>query len=224
MSDTKPDSSATHDLSKMRKEYAPAQPDAASFGDDPIAQFRGWFSAAAGAGVGEPNAMALATSTPDGIPSVRFVLLKDASDEGFSFFTNYGSRKAAELAANPNASAAFYWEPLERQVRIYGTVAKLSTAESDEYFSVRPRGAQIAASVSTQSAALPDRVALERAYAEFDASHPGQIARPDHWGGFRLRPQTIEFWQGSANRLHLRVLYQRGAASGTNWVKSELFP
>jgi len=177
---------------------------------DPIVQFRRWFDEAASAELPLPNAMTLATATPDGKPSARVVLLKGVDERGFVFFTNYRSRKGRELASNPLAAAVLYWEELHRQVRIEGNVEALGPGESDAYFRTRPRGARLGAWASPQSSVIPARGLLERRMKELKGRFSGRsIPRPRHWGGYRLRPASIEFWQGRANRLHDRLLYVR---------------
>ena len=189
---------------------------------DPLEQFSGWYEHAVAAGVVEPEAMALATSTPDGFPSVRFVLLKGVDERGVEFFTNYESSKSRELAANPRAALATLWKPLERQVRLEGAVERLTDEESDEYFASRSRGSQLGAWASRQSQAIPDRDWLENRLAEMDASYPAEVPRPPHWGGFRLVPHTLEFWEGRPNRLHDRELFTRGADGA--WHSRRLSP
>ena len=153
--------------------------------------------------------MALATATPDGRPSVRIVLLKGIDDDGIRFYTNYGSRKARELDANPRAAATLYWQPLYRAVRLEGPVERLTSEESNAYFSTRPRGAQIGAWASVQGAVLSDRSELEERVREIEDRFGGEIPRPDFWGGYRLRPDAVEFWQGRADRLHEREHFLR---------------
>jgi pyridoxamine 5'-phosphate oxidase len=182
---------------------------------DPLAIFRAWFEE------GATDTVALATATSAGAPSVRMVLLKGADDRGFVFVTNYESRKGRELAENPRAALLFYWAELGRQVRVEGTVERVSDAESDAYFATRPRGAQLAANASRQSEPLASREALEARFAELDAAHPDHVPRPPHWGGYRLVPDSYEFWQHRDNRLHDRLRYRRQAGS---WQIERLAP
>jgi pyridoxamine 5'-phosphate oxidase len=187
---------------------------------DPLRQFAAWFEEAGAAGVRAPEAMALATAAADGRPSVRMVLLKGFDERGFVFFTGYESRKGDELAANPRAALLFYWDPLGRQVRIEGPVERVAEAESDAYFASRPRGAQISASVSPQSRVVESRALLEAAAAELEA-RGGELGRPPAWGGFRIAPESYEFWQHRANRLHDRLRYRR---EDGGWVIERLAP
>ena len=171
---------------------------------DPLERVRAWYQEAVEAGLVEPEAMALATASPDGIPSVRIVLLKGIDDRGLQFFTNYESRKGRELAENPRAAATLYWQPLYRAVRFEGAVERLSAAESDAYFATRPRGAQIGAWASAQGSVIGDRGELEAHVREIEQRFPDEVPRPDYWGGYRLRPDAVEFWQGRDDRLHDR--------------------
>jgi pyridoxamine 5'-phosphate oxidase len=189
---------------------------------DPFAQFAAWFRAAQESGLSQPHAMALATASPDGIPSARMVLLKGFDEQGFTFFTNYESQKGRELTENPHAALVFYWESLNRQIRITGQVARLTAAESDEYFHTRPRGSQIATWASRQSTVLENRTILHSRYDDFVAQFGNDdIPRPRYWGGFRLTPHTLEFWQSGENRLHDRIRYTR---QDEGWLIERLAP
>lgn len=189
--------------------------------EDPLALFRGWYAAAERSGIYLPEAMALGTATPDGVPAVRIVLLKGVDERGFSFFTNYESRKGLELRDNPRAALTFHWAVLERQVRIEGTVTRLSEAESLAYFRTRPRGSRIGAWASRQSAVLERREVLEERVREHEARFPGDVPLPPFWGGYRVAPERMEFWQGRVNRLHDRLLFER---AGAGWRCSRLYP
>lgn len=210
----------------LRIDYSRGALDEADVLHDPIDQFARWFADAQAAGVPEPNAMTLATAAGGGVPSARVVLLKALDERGFAFFTNYDSRKGAELAANPRAALCFYWQPLERQVRVEGTVAKTSREESEAYFHSRPVAAQVGAWVSRQSVTIASRAELERlqqeVVARFGVDSGGVVPLPDFWGGYRVVPQSIEFWQGRPSRLHDRLLYTR-QPDGT-WRISRLSP
>jgi pyridoxamine 5'-phosphate oxidase len=170
----------------------------------PLRLVREWFEEAAASGIIEAERMALATATLDGRPSVRIVLLKGIDDDGIRFFTNYESRKGRELDANPRAATTFYWQPLARAARLEGPVERLSAAESDAYFASRPRGAQIGAWASAQGTVLRDRAELDERVRAVEARFPDAVPRPDHWGGYRLRPDAVELWQGRPDRLHDR--------------------
>jgi len=189
---------------------------------DPFTQFGKWFDEAHKLDLAYPNAMALATSTPDGKPSVRMVLMKEYDERGFTFFTNYDSRKGHELAANARASLLFYWEPVERQIRIEGRIEKVTEEESFAYFKTRPRGSRIGAWASAQSRSIANREELEATVKQYETKYPGEeIPLPPYWGGFRCVPDYIEFWQGRVNRLHDRLCYVRGEK---NWDIIRLAP
>jgi pyridoxamine 5'-phosphate oxidase len=190
---------------------------------DPFVQFGKWLEGAVAAQVQEPNAMTLATVAPDGAPSARIVLLRNYGPSGFTFFTNYDSRKGKELAANPRAALVFHWQQIERQVRIEGTTERVSSAESDEYFSSRPLGSRLGAWASSQSAVIPTRAELQRLAEEVAARYPtGNVPRPPNWGGYRLTPSLFEFWQSQPSRLHDRLCYLC-AGSGA-WTIQRLAP
>lgn len=194
----------------------------ADAGHDPIPLFARWFRDAGDAGVPLPEAMALATATGDGRPACRFVLLKDFGDEGFDFYTNFGSRKARELEANARAALTFHWAALERQVRIEGPVERLSAEEADAYFATRPRESQIGAWASAQSTEIPDREMLERAATRREEEFAGRdVPRPPHWGGYRVGATRIEFWQGRRGRMHDRLVYER---TDDGWRRRRLAP
>ena len=190
---------------------------------DPLKQFQQWFEEARAKVSQLPEAMTLATATTEGKPSARLVLLKQVDDRGFVFYTNYRSSKARDLEANPFAALVFYWPQLERQVRVEGTVTRTSAAESDEYFRTRPRDSQIGALASPQSEVIPNRDVLERRLAELEEKYRDrELERPAHWGGFRLKPDRIEFWKGRPGRLHDRLLYER--QSDGSWIIKRLAP
>jgi pyridoxamine 5'-phosphate oxidase len=190
---------------------------------DPLAQFKRWYAEAVEAGVQLPEAMMLATATPDGGPSARMVLLKGMDERGFVFYTNYESRKGRELAANPRAALVFHWpQTPRRQVSAGGSVERLSAQESDEYFRTRPFGSRIGAWASRQSEVIAGREGLERSFADLEAAHAkGEVSRPPWWGGYVLRPDVVEFWQNRPNRLHDRLRYRR---SNGEWVLERLSP
>jgi pyridoxamine 5'-phosphate oxidase len=199
-------------------------PEAAGLDPDPHRQLALWYAEAQARGLSQPEAAALATASPDGAPSVRMVLYRGTREGELRFFTNYGSRKARELDANPRAALLFFWEPLHRQVRVEGAVARASAAESDEYFASRERSSQIGAWASRQSEPLASREALMRQVAELEKRFEGKpVPRPEYWGGYRLRPDSFEFWIGADHRLHDRFLYRRESPGGP-WRISRLSP
>jgi len=209
-------------ISDLRKEYTLNGLDVDDVSSDPLTQFRLWFDAALSSGVPEPNAMHVSTITADGRPDGRIVLLKDIAAGGFVFYTNYESRKGRDLTERPVAALTFFYPELERQIRIEGHVEKVSAAESDAYFASRPRGSQIGAWVSNQSSVITDRDTLEKRQQELEAQFAGQpIPRPPHWGGFRVIPDQIEFWQGRPSRLHDRIRYRK---DGQDWLIDRLSP
>lgn len=214
------------ELAALRAEYALAGLDDADAGDDPVVLLNRWMSEAIAGydatASGEPNAMALATAAADGRPAVRMVLIKGLDGDGVVFFTNGGSRKGRELAANPHAAAVLAWHPLQRQVRIEGPVSALDAAQNDAYFASRPLGAQIAAAASDQSQPVADRAELERRYREVESRYQGRtVPRPAQWGGYRIGFDVVEFWQGRPNRLHDRIRFTR---TGQGWARERLQP
>lgn len=211
------------DFAKLRREYMLRSLSERQVDPDPVRQFVAWLNEAIEAGAVEPNAMTLATCTNDGLPSARIVLLKGVDQDGFSFFTNYQSRKGRELDANPRAALLFYWPELERQVRIEGAVKRTSDDESEAYFNSRPPDARIGSAASAQGEVVASREALERAAALLRERYPhGNVPRPAHWGGYRVRPERLEFWQGRSSRLHDRIEYRRDEKGG--WEIRRLSP
>jgi pyridoxamine 5'-phosphate oxidase len=210
-------------LADLRREYTKGGLRRADLHANPIVQFQKWFEQAMNAQLLEPSAMTLATADAQGHPSARIVLLKSADERGFTFFTNYESRKGRELAVNANAALVLYWAELEREVLVAGSVTKTSRSESEEYFARRPRGSQMGAWVSRQSSVVPDRAFLERRLAEVEAQFTGRtVETPPYWGGYLLTPERIEFWQGRPNRLHDRFQYSRQPDGG--WLIERLSP
>ena len=189
---------------------------------NPIKQFAKWYGEASAAGIAETDAMTLATATKDGQPSARIVLLKEFDDRGFVFFTNYESRKATDLAENPRACLVAYWLPVKRQVRIEGSVEQVSEAESEAYFQRRPLGSRIGAWASNQSEVVESRDLLEQRYASLSERYGEAVPRPPHWGGYRIQPEVIEFWQGRDNRLHDRLRYR--LQKDGSWLVERLGP
>lgn len=214
------------DFKAVRVEYGAPPLLEAGVGPDPIAELACWLAEAAAAKIREPNAMTLATATPDGVPSARVVLLKGLDERGLIFCSHYDSRKARELAANPRAAAVFCWVELERQVRLEGKVERIDAAESDAHFATRPRTARLAAWASEQSRPIGSRAALEARYEEFFQRFLAhEVTRPESWGGYVLRPRSVELWQGRANRMHDRLLFERESAEpGAPWSLTRLQP
>lgn len=212
-------------LADLRKNYSLGSLDATDVDADPIRQFQTWFSQALDAQLPEPNAMTVATVDAEGRPAARILLIKGVDERGFVFFTNYDSRKGRELAARPHAALLFHWIELERQVRIEGRVEKTSDAESDAYYQSRPLGSRIGAWASEQSAVIDSRAQLEAREREISAQYGDAPPRPPHWGGYRVVPDAIEFWQGRPSRLHDRIRYTRDSAqAGAAWRIERLAP
>jgi pyridoxamine 5'-phosphate oxidase len=210
-------------VARLRKEYTRAGLKESEADPNPIEQFRTWFDEVLTSNLHEPNAMVLATATLDGHPSARIVLLKGFDERGFVFYTNYEGRKGEELETNPHCALLFYWGELERQVRVEGRVRRVPDKESDAYFAGRPRGSQLGAWASEQSRPVGDRGALEHRLRELEAEYEGrEVPRPPFWGGYRVEPETIEFWQGRENRLHDRLVYLRSEDGG--WRRGRLQP
>jgi pyridoxamine 5'-phosphate oxidase len=212
-----------HDLAALRAEYARSGLTESDLAPDPIAMFRQWFDEAVAAGLHEPNAVVVATADAGARPAARLVLLKGLSDDGFVFFTNTRSRKGEELAANPACALLFPWHPLERQVRVDGTAAPLSADAVAAYFASRPRGSQLGAWASHQSREVAGRDELTAAYDEAAARYPEPepVPVPDEWGGYVVRPEAVEFWQGRPGRMHDRLVYRR---TGSGWTTVRLAP
>lgn len=209
-------------LARLRQEYARSILDETDVATDPITQFRDWFDEARNAGILEPNAMTLATCSPQGAPAARIVLLKELDSRGFVFFTDYRSQKAADLESTGRAALVFLWKELERQVRVTGQVERTSDAESDSYFRTRPEGSRLGTWASHQSSVIASRAELEAAYAKAVQRYPNDdIPRPAHWGGYRVVPGTVEFWQGRPSRLHDRLRYR---LAGSDWIVERLSP
>ncbi len=202
-------------------EYRHGRLDESTTAAEPLAQFREWYQAAIAAAVPEPNAMVVATAA-DGQPSARVVLLKGVDDRGFVFFTDYRSPKGIEVDRSPRAALVFFWQPLEQQVRVGGSVERVTRAESEAYFDSRPEGSKLGAWTSRQSSTIPDRSVLERSLAETEARFRGQsVPCPPYWGGYRVVPDSVEFWQGRPSRLHDRIRYRREAGF---WIRDRLSP
>lgn len=211
------------DIQNLRNDYQAASLSEKDVNANPIVQFEHWFNEALAAEVHEPNAMTLSTATTDGRPSARIVLLKGVDHNGFVFFTNYLSRKGKELNKNPLAALTFFWGPLERQVRVEGTIEKLSKEASEKYFHSRPKGSQIGAVASPQSQEIAGRDVLEQKWTELEAQYADkEVPKPTYWGGYVLKPTLVEFWQGRASRLHDRIVYKK--ADKNNWKIVRLAP
>jgi pyridoxamine 5'-phosphate oxidase len=209
-------------LADLRQEYTRASLSEHEVADSPLEQFSTWFAQARQSEVPEPNAMCLSTVAADGLPSSRIVLLKDVDVRGFTWYTNYESRKGGELLGNPNAALLFFWQPLERQVRIEGRVEKVGAAEADTYFNLRPLKSRLGALASQQSRPIASREALEQRFVEIEQQHGETPIRPEHWGGYRLIPHYVEYWQGRASRLHDRIAYS--LQDDGSWRRERLQP
>lgn len=213
------------DLAALRQEYETTPLDVADLAPEPVEQVERWLADWMAVAPNEPTAMVLATADADGRPSARTVLLRSIDERGLVFHTSYESRKGREMAANPRATALFSWVPVLRQIEVSGRVAPVDGAESDRYWATRPRGSQLAAWASQQSAVLPDRAALEARFAAAAERYEGvDVPRPEHWGGFRLVPETVELWQGRPNRMHDRLLYRHPPGDPTGWEIVRLSP
>ena len=210
------------DLAAARAEYTRGGLSESDLLPDPVAMFERWYEEAGTAGIHEPNAMVVATASPAGVPAARLVLLKGFSDEGFVFYSNMGSRKGQELAANPACALLFPWHPIERQVRVDGTATLLPRDAVDAYFAVRPRGSQLGAWASHQSRVVDGREELDRELASAEERYAdGEVPTPDEWGGYLVRPESVEFWQGRPGRMHDRLVYRR---EGQGWRTERLAP
>lgn len=212
-------------LADLRRDYEERPFDIADTDADPFRQFARWFDEVVAATELEPNAAVLATADAGGRPSARHVLVKGVDGRGFTVFTNHGSRKARQLAANPRASLVFTWAPLARQVIVEGTVERVDDADADAYFATRPRSSQLGAWASEQSTVLPDRAALDARYVEAEERFAGRpVERPPFWGGYRVVPDRVEFWQGRPSRLHDRIVYRPDADRTGSWRRERLAP
>lgn len=209
-------------INELRIDYQRGALDEHDADPNPFLMFQQWLDVAIAANLPEPNAMVLATAALDAKPSARVLLLRGVDERGFVFFTNYASRKGKELQDNPFATLVFFWQPLHRQIRIEGRVERVSAQESDAYFNSRPRGSQLSAAASPQSQVIPDREYLETRVQELDAKNPNHVLRPAQWGGYRVIPDVLEFWQGRENRLHDRLRYTRGVNDA--WKIERLAP
>lgn len=213
--------STGQNIADIRKDYQQAVLDEQHAGDDPLAFFHKWFNEALDARAEEVNAMTLATIGADNKPHARIVLLKALDEKGFTFFTNYNSAKGHEIDSHPFAALVFFWRELERQVRIEGTIEKISATESDAYFYSRPPGSRLGAWASPQSQVITDRAVLDENYTQYEKQFGAEIPRPQHWGGYRVVPTQIEFWQGRSSRMHDRILFAR---QNGGWSKYRLAP
>jgi pyridoxamine 5'-phosphate oxidase len=209
-------------INSLRHDFSLESLDEKDVHKNPINQFSKWFTEAVDSKVNEPNAMTVCTATKDGKPSARILLLRNFDDNGFVFYTNYKSRKGKEIVENPHAAILFFWPELERQIRIEGVLSKQSTEVSDLYFSSRPRSSKLGAWTSAQSQVIESRKVLDEEYEKLSVKYPGEdVPRPEHWGGYILKPATIEFWQGRPSRLHDRILYTK---ENSNWKIERLAP